>query len=449
MANEDAGRTGQVTATEDEDRARAVGARKPGVVGRMIDRCRKTVESIRLPRPDWRTFAWGLLLLILVVFIVRNWAPLRINLFGWYLDAPRAVVLAIFFALGMVTAWLIEFRNKRARAAEDEEPEREHASSHETPPLVAEIGSQDVSPSPEDFADEVVAEDAEELDVSDREPPEPEETVNDDQPEAGETASEEPEPQEPQPEGPEPEPEAFAEAKMEEDADEPVAEDHYATPEERDRYEATLQEEAVDEDQDAGDDWFSPVEDLGEVEDEPESDEEADGSEDITFEPAPKPKADEAEEPLDAPVVEEFASAEDADEEAGVLSEADGEVDSEDSGAQFAPVDGSSGGDDSEDRFLPAEDATAEDALSDEYGFDEPAGGLNDVPADEPEASEDGALDDGGGVVDENLDATDDEDEDEDGGPISLPTDADEPSNDTTCDEKPFWKFWARGESTS
>ena len=104
MANEDAGRNSRVAATEDQSRARATGSRKPGVVGRMMDRCRNTVEAIRLPRPDWRTFAWGLLILIGVIFIVRNWAPLRINFFGWYLDAPRAVVFAVFFAVAMLAS---------------------------------------------------------------------------------------------------------------------------------------------------------------------------------------------------------------------------------------------------------------------------------------------------------------------------------------------------------
>jgi uncharacterized integral membrane protein len=161
VANEDVGRTEKVSATEDQARARATGSRKPGVVGRMMEQCRETVEGIRPPRPDWRTFAWGLLLLILIVFIVRNWAPLRINLFGWYLDAPRAVVLAIFFALGMVTTWLIEIRNRRARAAEEEPDPAEQSEEeylweedfdeHEV--RATEIPPEAFEPGPDDFAE--------------------------------------------------------------------------------------------------------------------------------------------------------------------------------------------------------------------------------------------------------------------------------------------------------
>ncbi len=143
MANEDAGRNKKVTATEPQGRARAAGARKPGVVANLMERCRETVQSIRLPRPDWRTFAWGLLLLIMIVLIVRNWAPVRINVFGWYLDAPKAVVFAVIFALGMVTSWLLEMRHRRARPARRAEE--------------AAVEAIDERATPIDYEDEVVA----------------------------------------------------------------------------------------------------------------------------------------------------------------------------------------------------------------------------------------------------------------------------------------------------
>lgn len=182
MANRDAGRNRQVSATEDQGRARAAGSRKPGVMGRMMEQCKETVEAIRLPRPDWRTFAWGLLLLILVIFIVRNWAPLRINFFGWYLDAPRAVVFAVFFVLGMVTTWLIEVSHRRARAAQataeeeaateadsvqgyvwDEDVEEEDMAATEIPP-------GEFEPAPEEFAEGPVKKADAGSDIEDVEP---------------------------------------------------------------------------------------------------------------------------------------------------------------------------------------------------------------------------------------------------------------------------------------
>lgn len=115
MANQDAG-----PVEEPRQRARATGATKPGLITRVTERSRKAVQGIRLPRADWRTFGWGLLVLIILAFIVRNWAPVRVSFFGWYVDAPRAVVFAIIFLLGMLTAWLLEMRGRRAEAIAEE-----------------------------------------------------------------------------------------------------------------------------------------------------------------------------------------------------------------------------------------------------------------------------------------------------------------------------------------
>ncbi|NLO08165.1 MAG: LapA family protein [candidate division WS1 bacterium] len=178
MATDDAGRRRSAAgsdagAEEQRDRARAVGSHRPGLVEKVVDRGRTTVEGIRLPRADWRTFAWGLLLLIAAIFVIRNWAPMRLNFFGWYLDAPRAVILVIFFLLGMVTAWLLEVRGKRAAhgvtdaraeeeleiAAELDEPLMEDVETgfdgaeepaEEDAPL--EVPPSEFEPAPTDFA---------------------------------------------------------------------------------------------------------------------------------------------------------------------------------------------------------------------------------------------------------------------------------------------------------
>jgi uncharacterized integral membrane protein len=168
VANDDAGRNNRVSATEGQRPARAAGARKQGVVGRMTEQARETVEGIRLPRPDWRTFAWGLLLLILIGFIAGNWAPLRINFFGWYVDAPRAVVLAIFFALGMVTTWLIEIRHRRARDGEEREETNRESQAERAEVTETPIG--ELQPAADDFTDDPVF--AEEMDAEVRREPE-------------------------------------------------------------------------------------------------------------------------------------------------------------------------------------------------------------------------------------------------------------------------------------
>jgi len=131
VANEDAGPEA-TPAAEEKRRPRAAGARKPGAVARAIERCRAWTERISLPPADWRTFGWGLLVLILLAFIIRNWAPVRINLFGWYVDAPRAIVFAIIFLLGMLTAWLLEVRGRKAAESEAEAETAAAADAGET-----------------------------------------------------------------------------------------------------------------------------------------------------------------------------------------------------------------------------------------------------------------------------------------------------------------------------
>ena len=68
MANQDADRS------RSRDNAHAPPEPPPGLIARVTERSREAVEGIRLPRADWRTFGWGLLILIILAFIVRNWA---------------------------------------------------------------------------------------------------------------------------------------------------------------------------------------------------------------------------------------------------------------------------------------------------------------------------------------------------------------------------------------
>ena len=162
MANRDAGNKGGNPAAGgaaeghgDEPRARAAGAKKPGVLARGVEQARGAVESIQLPRPDWRTFLWGLLVLVLIALIASNWAPLRISFFGLYFDAPRAVVLLITFLLGMMTAWLLEVRSKRKATVETEEEEAavtEEAGAEEPGGLAGEDDEAEIAEE-EEFID--------------------------------------------------------------------------------------------------------------------------------------------------------------------------------------------------------------------------------------------------------------------------------------------------------
>ncbi len=103
--------------------ARAAPARKPGLLARVSETASNRLSKLRPPTLDWRTFSYGLLALIGIILIARNWAPVRIDLFGWHPDMPKAIAFIFFFLLGVATAWLWVVRAERARAAAAEAAE--------------------------------------------------------------------------------------------------------------------------------------------------------------------------------------------------------------------------------------------------------------------------------------------------------------------------------------
>jgi uncharacterized integral membrane protein len=86
------------------------GAHKRGVVARATDAVVAPLTSVRVPALDWKIVSYGLMLLLAIILVVRNWAPVRINVFGYYLDPPKAIAFALFFLLGAATLWFCERR---------------------------------------------------------------------------------------------------------------------------------------------------------------------------------------------------------------------------------------------------------------------------------------------------------------------------------------------------
>ena len=96
-------------------KGRVTDPRKESVVGRAVDAVTGPLSALRLPPLDWKLVSYGLLLLIGVILVARNWAPVRINIFGWYLDMPKALAFVLFFVLGGLTTWILSRRGKRHR----------------------------------------------------------------------------------------------------------------------------------------------------------------------------------------------------------------------------------------------------------------------------------------------------------------------------------------------
>lgn len=120
---------------------RITSPRKGGVVGRAVDAVAAPLSALRPPELDWKLVSWGLLVLIAIILVARNWAPVRINIFGWYLDLPKALAFVLFFVLGGLTMWLIDARAGKRKRSQATEAVSETGSNTQVP---AEEGEEDM-----------------------------------------------------------------------------------------------------------------------------------------------------------------------------------------------------------------------------------------------------------------------------------------------------------------
>lgn len=102
--------------------ARAMSARKPGPMGRAAERVGGAIGGMRKPRFTFLTFLYLLCALIIFAFLVENWTPVRIDLFGVFIDIPKTVALIISLALGMA---ILKLWQEHRRNRGDEEGPRE------------------------------------------------------------------------------------------------------------------------------------------------------------------------------------------------------------------------------------------------------------------------------------------------------------------------------------
>jgi len=107
--------------------AEAVAARKPGLIARWAVRTNQFFSRITLPQWNLRTFLYVLVTLIVLWLLACNLPPVRINLFGFHIDAPKSAVFIINLALGAGLLRLWQFyvgrRTVREQAAEEPSPD--------------------------------------------------------------------------------------------------------------------------------------------------------------------------------------------------------------------------------------------------------------------------------------------------------------------------------------
>ena len=83
-----------------------VPTKRPGILQRLCAPCKAFFGRFHLPPWNLKTFLIGLAVLVLLLVIVENWPPMRLSLLGLHADIPKAVVLAVVFALGYLVAWI-------------------------------------------------------------------------------------------------------------------------------------------------------------------------------------------------------------------------------------------------------------------------------------------------------------------------------------------------------
>ncbi len=99
---------GRAQRSEPSQPARAMSARKPGLFGRMAQSVSDSLAHLRMPRFEWATLGYILLGLLIFILLAQNWAPVRINIFGLYIDVPKAVAFVVNIGIGMLVLWLVQ-----------------------------------------------------------------------------------------------------------------------------------------------------------------------------------------------------------------------------------------------------------------------------------------------------------------------------------------------------
>ena len=99
-----------------DERSRVTPSLRPGVLTRMWERICAPFARLKLPPWNLRTFAWLLLGLIVLTFLISNWSPMRFYMFGRGIELPKSVAIIVLLGVGFLGGWL-------ARAPKPEEDE--------------------------------------------------------------------------------------------------------------------------------------------------------------------------------------------------------------------------------------------------------------------------------------------------------------------------------------
>lgn len=114
-------------APEEEEQAHAMSARKPGLLQRLTTKAAAPLQRLRLPEWNLHTFFYLLLLILILWFLLGNWAPARVKLLVWTAEAPKTILFLLNLLLGaaLLRGWQMFIAQRAARKQAEAEAETE------------------------------------------------------------------------------------------------------------------------------------------------------------------------------------------------------------------------------------------------------------------------------------------------------------------------------------
>lgn len=91
---------------------RVVPSVRPGLLGSLWQSCVGFFAAIRLPTWNLRLFGWTLVALIVIVFLVGNWSPMRLYFLGLHIQFPKTVAIVVLLAVGFLAGWFAATRRQ-------------------------------------------------------------------------------------------------------------------------------------------------------------------------------------------------------------------------------------------------------------------------------------------------------------------------------------------------
>lgn len=97
--------------------ARAMSARKPGLWQQLGDKAAAPFARVRLPEWNLKTFAYLLLVILILWFLLENWPPCRVRLLIWNGEAPKTVLFLVNLIIGaaLLRWWQLFMAQRQAR----------------------------------------------------------------------------------------------------------------------------------------------------------------------------------------------------------------------------------------------------------------------------------------------------------------------------------------------